>query len=145
MTSAPAIGFEYRASRLFLCLLIGMALLAMLAVICCGLPWWAKCLLLMVTLAAVVRAIRHAVAGQVTAVGWTAAGDWSLRMSGGADALAMLGSFRVLGSFVLLRLVLPDRRSVSLLLAPDNSDADTRRRLRMRLAAIKPDEALPRL
>jgi toxin CptA len=43
-------------------------------------------------------------------------------------------SHRVIGSCVLLRLK-TDHATEVLLLAPDNSDADIRRRLRMRLAA----------
>lgn len=145
MISAPAIGFEYRTSRLALRLLMVVALLAMAAIALCGLSWWIKSPLLVATLAALLRALRHPAARQVVAAGWSAGGDWSLRMSHGEDTPAMLGSFRVMGRFVLLRLFLPGQRPLVLLLAPDNSDADVRRRLRMRLAAIKADEALPRL
>jgi len=57
----------------------------------------------------------------------------------------VLTSFRVLGSFVLLRLSTAGQGVQVLLLAPDNSDADIRRRLRMRLATVQPGEAVPRL
>ena len=52
----------------------------------------------------------------------------------GNDGRAQLESFRVLGAWILLRLRAADGRRVVLLLTPDNSDADLRRRLRMRLA-----------
>jgi toxin CptA len=51
------------------------------------------------------------------------------------DIAAVLASFRTMGDrAVWLHLKAQGRNSVSLLLAPDNSDADIRRRLRMRLA-----------
>ncbi|MFC5743477.1 protein YgfX [Dyella tabacisoli] len=145
MTSAPAIGFEYRPSRWFLRLLSVVALLAALAIALCGLPWWSKCLLLIATFVVALRAIRRTLTRRVIAAGWAGDGGWSLRMAEGADATATLASFRAMGVFILLRLVLPGQRPIVLVLAPDNCDADTRRRLRMRLAAIKPGEALPRL
>lgn len=59
-------------------------------------------------------------------------------MRGGQDAAATLASFRVIGEqAVWLRLSLAGQGHVALLLAPDNSDADIRRRLRMRLAQIE--------
>jgi toxin CptA len=51
----------------------------------------------------------------------------------------------VLGVVVLLRLQTAEQGMQVLLLAPDNSDADIRRRLRMRLATVQPGEAVPRL
>ncbi|CAM5226814.1 Toxin CptA OS=Rhodanobacter lindaniclasticus OX=75310 GN=B1991_15225 PE=4 SV=1 [Rhodanobacter lindaniclasticus] len=45
---------------------------------------------------------------------------------------------------MLLRMQSAQHGICMLLLAPDNSDADIRRRLRMRLATMEPDEALPR-
>ena len=47
--------------------------------------------------------------------------------------------------FVLLRLRTAEQGAQALLLAPDNSDADIRRRLCMRLATVQPGEAVPRL
>ncbi len=59
-------------------------------------------------------------------------------MHSGEDAAATLASFRVIGEkIVWLRLSSPGQRQALLLLAPDNSDADIRRRLRMRLAQIE--------
>ena len=61
------------------------------------------------------------------------------------DVPATLASFRVFGAFVLLRLQTAEQGMQVLLLALDNSDADIRRRLRMRLATVQPGEAVPRL
>jgi len=134
MTSAPAIGFEYRPSRLLARLLAAVWALAVLAIASCGLPWWLKLVLVFFAAVLWMRAWRHRTDAGVTAAGWAAEGGWNLHRAGGDDAAATLQSFRVLGAFVLLRLSEHDRHVTTLLLAPDNSDADIRRRLRMRLA-----------
>jgi toxin CptA len=145
MTSAPAIGFEYRPSRLLPRALVVVAMLAVLAVMLSALPLWLKPLLLVVVLAATWRAIRQLAASPIAAAGWSADNAWTLRLLDHDDVPATLASFRVLGALVWLRLQTAERGAQVLLLAPDNSDADIRRRLRMRLAAMQPDEALPRL
>jgi toxin CptA len=145
MTSAPAIGFEYRPSRLLLRALVVVAMLAVLAVMLSALPLWLKPLLLVVVLAATWRAIRQLAANPIAAAGWSADNAWTLRLLDHEDVPATLASFRVLGALIWLRLQTAERGAQVLLLAPDNSDADIRRRLRMRLAAMQPDEALPRL
>jgi toxin CptA len=88
---------------------------------------------------------RQQQASVIVAAGWDAESDWILHMVDNEGVPAELASFRVLGVFVLLRLRTADRGVHTLLLAPDNSDADIRRRLRMRLATVTPGEALPRL
>jgi toxin CptA len=138
MTSAPAIGFEYRPSRLLVHLPATVLALALLAIATCGLPWWPRLLLAILALGLWFHAVRHRPDAGVTAAGWAGGeGDWSLRRADGEDVPATLLSFRALGAFVLLRLRGADRRVVTLLLAPDNSDADIRRRLRMRLAVAR--------
>ncbi|MBT2116728.1 hypothetical protein KK141_06065 [Dyella sp. LX-66] len=138
MTSAPAIGFEYAPSRLAARGCAGMALLAVAAVWLCGLPWWGR-LMLSCALAALWvverRLGRHPA---VTAAGWAADGSWALRDAQSADTVAELRSSRLLGGCVWLCLQPSSGRPVNLLLAPDNSDEDLRRRLRMRLAAAMP-------
>ncbi|WP_108473074.1 protein YgfX [Rhodanobacter thiooxydans] len=145
MTSAPAIGFEYRPSRWLRRTLVLVAALALLAVALSALPMWLKLLLAVLVLLATWHALRRLAAGPVVAAGWGADDAWTLRMRNHDDMAATLASSRVLGAFVLLRLRTAERGMQVLLLAPDNSDADIRRRLRMRLATIQPGEALPRL
>jgi toxin CptA len=60
-----------------------------------------------------------------------------LRGLDGTDAPASLLSFKVMRSMVLLRLTSPRYGKLTLWLMPDNSDADIRRRLRMRLAIMR--------
>ena len=145
MTSAPAIGFEYRPSRLLQGVLIVVAAAALLATVLCMIPWWLKLLLIAAVTWTTGDALRRLMSGPVAAAGWSTDLAWTLHLHNHEDVAATLGSFRVLGGFVLLRLRTTGYGVQVLLLAPDNSDADIRRRLRMRLAAIQPAEALPRL
>jgi toxin CptA len=144
MTSAPAIGFEYRPSRLLRRTLVLVAALAVLAVALSALPVWLRLLLATAASLATWHALRHLATNPIVAAGWSADDAWTLRLTDHEDVPATLASFRVLGAFVLLRLQTAER-GVQLLLGPDNSDADIRRRLRMRLATIQPGEAVPRL
>ncbi|RCS30920.1 hypothetical protein DEO45_03980 [Rhodanobacter denitrificans] len=146
MTSAPAIGFEYRPSRWLRRVLLLVAALAVLAVALSALPVLLKLLLAAFALLATWRTLRRLAADPVTAAGWGADDIWTLRLRNHEDVPATLASFRVYGVFfVLLRLRTAERGAQALLLVPDNSDADIRRRLRMRLATVQPGEAVPRL
>ena len=145
MTSAPAIGFEYRPPRLLRRTLVLITALTMLAMALSALLVWLKLLLAAAVSLATWHVLRRLAAGPVAAAGWSADDVWTLRLTDHQDMPATLASFRVLGVFVLLRLRTAEQGVQVLLLAPDNSDADIRRRLRMRLATIQPGEALPRL
>ncbi|MDE2307740.1 MAG: hypothetical protein KGJ97_05545 [Xanthomonadaceae bacterium] len=137
MTSAPAIGFEYRASRRFRRWLALLGTLAVAAVALSALAPWQKLPLAVGVLLATALAARRIAASPVIAAGWRADNGWTLQLAPHQEVSATLASFRVLGSFVLLRLRTAERGVLVLLLAPDNSDADIRRRLRMRLAMLQ--------
>jgi toxin CptA len=144
MTSAPAIGFEYRPSPGFRLVLAVVAALAVLAVLLSGLAWWMKLLLSVIVLVAASRSVRRMAQSPISAAGWGAEDSWTVHMTSHEDVPATLVSFRVLGVLVLLRLKTAEHGTHSLLLAPDNSDADIRRRLRMRLATVQAGEATAR-
>jgi toxin CptA len=133
MTSAPAIGFEYRCSPLLDAAVASMALFSLLAIALCGLPASGKLALATGLLVALAITWRRRPATPVS-VGWNPAAGWSLRLADGGDVAAELASHRVLAGCIVLCLK-SDRTRWALWLLPDNSDADTRRRLRMRLAA----------
>lgn len=138
MTSAPAIGFEYRPSRWLGRLLLLVSILATLAGWLSALPWPAKLAITFAIGFALWRTLARWSGASVQAAGWGRDGSWSLRMRDGQDMAATLASFRVIGEqAVWLRLSLGGRSHATLLLAPDNSDADIRRRLRMRLAQME--------
>lgn len=120
MTSAPAIGFEYRPSRLFGRCLMAMAGLAGLAVVMAGVAVWLKALLLAGVGIALFRVLAAQARQPVRAAGWAADGSWGLRLHQGQDVVAALQSFRMLGTFLLLRLRSAEGRESVLLLAPDN-------------------------
>lgn len=141
MPSAPAIGFEYRPSRHLRRALMAVAGLAVLAVWLCALPASAKVAVSVIVLFAVAHAALRVAHTPVTAAGCGEDGQWTLRMNSHTDVTATLSSSRVLGGFVLLRLRTAERGVHSLLLGPDNADADIRRRLRMRLATRRSGQA----
>jgi toxin CptA len=138
MTSAPAIGFEYRPSRWLGRLLFLVSALSTLALWSSAAPWPAKLVITVAIGLALWRTLVRWSGAPVRAAGWGRDGSWSLRMRDGQDTAATLASFRVIGEqAVWLRLSLGGRSHTTLLLAPDNSDADIRRRLRMRLAQME--------
>jgi toxin CptA len=145
MTSAPAIGFEYSPSRWLPRMSIAIAALAVAAVVCCALAVWIKLSLIAIVPLATWRSVRATAASIVAAVGLSADNDWMLRLTSYEDVPATLASFRVLGAFVLLRLRTAALGTQVVLLAPDNSDADTRRRLRMRLVTMQMAEETARI
>jgi toxin CptA len=81
----------------------------------------------------------------VVAAGWSVDNSWTLHLASHEDVPATLASFRLLGLFVLLRLLTTEQGVQVLLPAPDDSDAEIRQHLRMRLATIQLGEAVPRL
>ena len=144
MTSAPAIGFEYRPSRAFQRLLGAVAALALLAVALSDLTIWLQLAAWIFVLLATWRALLQMAGSPVVAAGWGDEDRWTVHLASHEDVAAILASHRVLGPLVLLRLKTVDNGEHALLLAPDNSDADIRRRLRMRLATLQVDVAIER-
>lgn len=138
MTSAPAIGFEYRPSRWLPRLFVLVTGLAILAVMASGAPLLARITLAAASAAACAYAI-HRLHLPIYAVGWASRSGWTLRGLDGADIAATLVSFRVLRQVVLLRLASDRYGKLTFWLMPDNTDADIRRRLRMRLAVLVND------
>jgi toxin CptA len=140
MTSVPAIGFEYSPSRWLTRVLAVMSVLSALAILLAAVPFWLKYPLAIAPLLACRYASLRFKRAPVRAAGWNRDGSWTLRFASGDDRPASLGSFRAMGDFIWLRLCIAESDSVVLLLAPDNTDADIRRRLRMRLALPAHDE-----
>jgi toxin CptA len=138
MTSAPAIGFEYRHSRWVQGLLVAAAALTLLAIALSGLPGILQATVALGVMVACARALRR-LHLPVVAVGWSGQSGWSLHGLDGADEPATLLSHKVVRTLVLLRMASRCHGKLTLWLMPDNCDADTRRRLRMRLAVLQAD------
>ncbi|GLQ86973.1 YgfX family protein [Dyella flagellata] len=136
MTSAPAIGFEYRPSRWVSRLFAGVTGLAAIAVAVSGLPLAMRIVLVLVSIGACLHAIRRQRV-PIRAVGWAGQSGWTLRGLDGGDDAATLLSFRVIHPGALIRLASQRYGKLTLWLMPDNTDSDIRRRLRMRLAVVR--------
>ncbi|WP_198670254.1 hypothetical protein [Dyella sp. C9] len=118
-----------------------MSLLSLLSIWLSEIPLAASALLCLAVAVAGLRAVGRFEHGRIVAAGMASDGSWSLRLRDGQDVPARLSGFRVLpGRHVWLGLRAPGLGWQPLLLAPDNSDEDTRRRLRMRLAVSQPDQ-----
>jgi len=143
MTSAPAIGFEYRPSRWVPRLFGAMTSLALISIAVSGAPVAVRIALMLASITLCIHTV-HRLRLPIYAVGWANRSGWTLRGLDGADDAAALVSFRVMRQVVLLRLVSERYGKLTLWLMPDNSDSDIRRRLRMRLAVLANDTERPR-
>src|SRR3546814_12101126 len=104
MTSAPAIGFEYRPSQLLRRALILLAVLALLALLLRAVPAWLKLLLALLVSAATWRVLRRLAADPVAAAGWSADAAWPLHLHAEAAVQYTPVPFSVLGASGLLGL-----------------------------------------
>ncbi|KGI78136.1 hypothetical protein LF63_0107255 [Oleiagrimonas soli] len=135
MSSAPSIGFDYRPSRWPVRAMAALSLLSVVAVLDSGAMWWLRLVLTMLIAVYSARACLEVMRPMVRRVQWRADGGWRLALADDSDVEARLLGMRVLGGSLVLRLGWASRRRQALLLLPDNLDADTRRRLRIRLSA----------
>lgn len=140
MKAPPAVAFECRASWMLVAAIVVVALLAIFAVSISGGAHWLRSALIIFICAiggvALVRPLRP----RVRTLLWRADGGVELglrdtALEDGRPVQAAVQSARVMGPLIVLTLRWPPRERVSLWLLPDNLDADTRRRLRMRLGA----------
>lgn len=134
MKSAPAIAFDYRPSRWVPLAIALLLLLALAAITTSGVPWVAKVLLGAGALVHVVIALIRLYRPAIRRCAWYADGQWRVRDARGNDHAANLVRASVRGILIVLVLRSPVQRSSALVLLPDNCDADTHRRLRVRLS-----------
>ena len=136
MRSAPTIAFEYHPSRTLAAMIVVLIALALAAIAISGMPWPWLAASMVACLAYGVAALWRQARPRIRALAWQGDGDVSLTL---AERGAMetgrgsLADARVLGPLIMLSLRWPKGRA-ALWLLPDNLDADTRRRLRARLA-----------
>ena len=133
MRSVPAIAFDYRPSRGVVAALVGIALLAVVALCASGLALWIRCAGSVAAVAYAASHLRDLLRPRFDHATWHAAGHWRLREAGG-ERVAELVSARAIGPLLVLVLRVGTRSTIALPLLPDNCPADTRRRLRVRLA-----------
>ncbi|MGH8118503.1 MAG: protein YgfX [Rhodanobacteraceae bacterium] len=140
MKQPPAIGFNYRSSRLLFGATVIVALLALVAIGMSAGPRWLR-----VALGVCVAALGGAGLGQllrppVRTMAWRADGTVDLALNdsvvdGRRETQGGVSAARVLGPLIVLTVRWPPRERAHLWILPDNLDADTRRRLRMRMAS----------
>ncbi len=136
MSSAPTITFEVRPSR-WLAALVGLvALAAMVAVLASRLSWPLRLAACVAVAVYAGWSVRKLLRQPLRAVSWHADDRCTLHLADGRQATGRLLGGRTLGPLVVLRLTWPQGGATALPLFPDSLDADTRRRLRMRLSAM---------
>jgi toxin CptA len=134
MKSAPAIAFDYAPSRWLLAALIAISSLALLAIALSGVSFWSKGVLALAACVYAGRAFARLRKPPIRRCAWYESGDWRVRDASGREFEASLRQASVRGDCIVLRLTSALARSSTLVLLPDNCNADTRRRLRVRLA-----------
>ncbi len=134
MKSAPVITFDYRVSRWLIGAIAVAVALALLALALCAMTLAAKsfCAALVLTYSAF--AVRRLIRAAPCHVTWHVAGHWRLMSTNGDETVAELLGSAIRGAWIVLNLRQSDGRRIDLILAPDNSDSETRRLLRVRLS-----------
>ncbi|MBC6941577.1 MAG: hypothetical protein DWB45_02460 [Xanthomonadales bacterium] len=128
MKSAPTIAFDYRPSRRLLALLALVAGLAALAPWLSALAWPACVTTSLLVVAGAAVAARDLRQPRFTRIAHRADG-WVLADAQGREHAARLRHWRELGGVLMLEWQSGAGARLRVVLAPDNLDADTRRRL----------------
>lgn len=138
MKRAPAIGFACRVSWLLVVATLVVGLLALVAVQLVRGPAWLHHVFQLATVAYVAAVVASMLRPRVKALLWREDGTTDITLRDNEEGRTVQGAVsgvRMLGPLIVLTLRWPPRERVHLWLLPDNLDADTRRRLRMRLGA----------
>jgi toxin CptA len=136
MKSVPALRFEYQPSRIITFAIILFSACAMLAITACGLPSWAKVVLEIAASIYAALSLKDFLRPSFRYVHWHAAGHWRLRDADDREHIAELHSAVIVGGVISLSLRSKATGMRTVLLLSDNCDAETRRRLRVRLARV---------
>ncbi|HEX5488493.1 MAG TPA: protein YgfX [Rhodanobacteraceae bacterium] len=141
MRTPPAVAFEYRRSPSLIVATIMMALLAIAALWISGLPRWLRVALPVLVGGYAGVALGRLLRPRIRSLLWRADGGFDLTLDdtladGRREVQGTIQNARIMGPLIVLTLRWPPRERAALWLLPDNLDADTRRRLRMRLGAV---------
>ncbi len=134
MKSAPHIAFDYRPSSSVLAACSGVAILAQIAVFYCGLSWWVKIPLAIAIAGYTTIAIRNYRHPRYHRIIWHSAGHGQLIDNNDHEIEAALVNSARLGPMLVLSWIPFEAACFRAVLMPDNLDAESRRRLRVRLA-----------
>ena len=133
MKSAPTIAFDYRPSRWVGVAAALVCVAAASASWLCGLPLPARVALSLAVIAYAAYALQRFWNPRFQRIAYRASG-WVLLDVGGNEHIAMLESHAHLGALLALGFRMGPRARLRVVLAPDNLDADARRRLVLMLA-----------
>ena len=129
MKSAPTIAFDYRPSRRLAAAGLAFAATAVLAPWLTGLPWWLRVLLSLAALTFACHSFPRFMRPPFRRIAWRASG-WTLVDTAGNEQAADLRRHNRFGAWlVVLDFVHGPGAHFHAVIAPDNLDADTRRRL----------------
>lgn len=134
MKSAAAIAFDCGSSRILVAAVAGVWLLATVGAFASALPFALALLAAAAASAYAAVVVRRMLSAPIVRCAWHADGQWRVRDRGGIEHAATLRHASVRGPMIALVLRAGPLRDVAVILLPDNSDADVRRRLRVRLA-----------
>jgi hypothetical protein len=138
MKSAAAIAFNHRPSRWIAAAIGAMLALALSALALSDIAALPKLLVGTAALAYGALELRRFIGTPVRRLAWHEAGHWRIVLRDGTEHNAELRHAVVRGAWIVLVLQWGTAR-LPLVLAPDNCDVDTRRRLRVRLARVQPE------
>ena len=137
MKSAPAIAFDYVPSRWLAAAIVAAALLALVSVVLTGVSTWLKLAIGCAVVGYAAHSLRRHLGASIRRVAWHEAGHWKIAHADGQERVAELQHAVARGGWLVLTLRTGNGDRVPLILGPDNSDADVRRRLRVRLARAR--------
>ncbi|HEX6832011.1 MAG TPA: hypothetical protein VF132_00645, partial [Rudaea sp.] len=118
-----------------------VVLLALTAVLLSGLDVRVKAALSAIATVYGGDALRHFLRTRWRRCAWHPAGHWRLYDAHGVEAVAQLQRGFVRGNWIVLNLIVRGK-PLGFVLAPDNTDADVLRRLRIRLARVRSVEPI---
>lgn len=133
MKSAPGIAFDYRPSRLIALAVSAITLFAVLAVLLSGLPFWQKIVIALIALISGALGLRRHLTRDVVRIA-RGEGGWRLVDREGRESVVTLAGHVQRGFLLVLAFAGEGWRQRRLVLAPDNIDRETRRRLLLVLA-----------
>lgn len=137
--SVPPIAFDHRPSLRLIALLLFAGLLAGVSVAISGIPSLAKAIIAVLAAGYFGISLRRFLLHAPTRVVWQSSGKWSLVDRRRRESDAELTRATVRGEWMLIELRRENRTRIALVLAPDNTEAETRRALRVRLARSSDD------
>jgi toxin CptA len=137
--SVPPIAFDHRPSIRLLSALLIVAVLAGASLVLSGIPEIAKGIVAVIAAGYFGISLRRFLLRAPVRVVWQSAGHWRLLDRRGRESDAELIRASVRGEWILIELRRVDRTRVAIVLAPDNSDAETSRALRVRLSRYVDD------